>query len=109
MAFSTKQHDTKPWVFTLKENGSGVDLTGASTVVIHMLDSALNSVINGGTVTPDADQTTYPGKCSYPPVAGDVDASGEFSAEFEVTWGDGTISTFPHDGYETITIHPDLG
>lgn len=113
MGLRIKKGDTKPWVFTLKQNGSGVDLDGA-TVELNMQDQALTSVITGGSVTPDPDQTTNPGKCSYSPVAGDVDTVGAFLAEIKVTFGDGTIARFPNgeageDEFETVTITNSLG
>lgn len=34
---------------------------------------------------------------------------GRYNVEFETTWNDGQIITFPAKGYERLTILPDLG
>lgn len=39
----------------------------------------------------------------------DTDKTGEYQAEFEVTFSDGRIETFPSDDYITINIIDDLG
>lgn len=40
---------------------------------------------------------------------GDTDETGLFQAEFEVSFSDGRIGTFPSDGYILIQIINDLG
>lgn len=38
----------------------------------------------------------------------DTNTSGEYRAEWQVTFPSGQIQTYPNDGYSTITILPDL-
>jgi len=51
---------------------------------------------------------------SSPPVVGyqwqaeDLDTAGNFLAEFEVTYGDGSVETFPNDEYIRIKVLSDL-
>ena len=40
---------------------------------------------------------------------GDTDTEGFYDAEFEVTYSDGTVETFPNRGFITVIISPDLG
>lgn len=35
--------------------------------------------------------------------------AGVYHGEFEVTYGDSTIETFPNTGYITVKVHADLG
>lgn len=109
MALTIKRNDTAEWVFTLREDRTPVSLSTATAVVLHMVDGDGATVIDGGAVTPDPDQTTNPGKCTYSPQEADVAQEGQYSMEVEVTWADGTVSTFPSGRYETVMILADLG
>lgn len=40
---------------------------------------------------------------------GDTDVVADIIGEVEVTWGNGTIQTFPVGGYFTVKVKPDLG
>ena len=93
--FYIKQNDTKPSLSAqLLSDGSAVDLTGA-TVKFHMGDS----VDSAATVV---DAAT--GNVRYDWVTADTETAGLFRAEFEVTFSDGTVETFPNDGYLLINI-----
>lgn len=39
----------------------------------------------------------------------DTDTAGRFEAEFEVTYADGAVETFPNDGFIVVQIGPDIG
>jgi alkylation response protein AidB-like acyl-CoA dehydrogenase len=41
-------------------------------------------------------------------LADDTAAAGFFSAEFEVTYGDGAIETFPNNGFISVHITEDI-
>lgn len=104
--FYIKQNDTTPSIRATLENGNGdaVDLTGA-TVRFHMRE------IGQTTVTTDASAvlvTANQGVVQYNWVADDTDAIGSFQGEFEVTYGDGTIETFPNNGYIRVEITDDI-
>ena len=49
------------------------------------------------------------GKVKYEWQDGDTDAAGSYQAEWEVTYSDGTIETYPNDGYLYVEIIEDKG
>jgi len=63
------------------------------------------NLVNGDAVVSDGEN----GTAYYAWNAEDTANAGSFKAEFEVTYTDGSIETFPNDGYITIEIDPDLG
>jgi len=106
MSFYIKQNDTTPSLRANLKNGSGdaVDLTNA-TSRFHM------RTMGGSTASVDAaaqiiDEAT--GVVQYNWVSGDTVTNGTFEGEFEVTYPDGTIETFPNDGYITIEVTDDI-
>lgn len=105
MDFYIKRNDTAPAIRATLKDGDGdpVDLTGCS-VNFHMVDE-------DGTVVVDAAGsvvTAASGIVEYSWAAADTDVSGTFRAEFEVTYTDTTIETFPNSGYIKIHIGDDL-
>lgn len=104
--FYIKQNDTVPSIRAILENGSGnaVDLIDAS-VNFHM------RTLGGTTVTTDAAATVVnaaSGIVQYNWDAADTDTIGSYQAEFEVTYSDGTIETFPNNGYIRVEITDDI-
>ena len=53
---------------------------------------------------------TYPstGQVEYSWAAGDTDTSGVYDVEIQVTYSDGTVETFPNDGYHELRVLEDL-
>lgn len=106
MAFYIKQNDTAPSVRAILKDGSGtvINLTSAS-VRFHMKDLA-------GTVKVDAAATIVDpassGIVQYNWAGSDTDTTGTYYAEFEVTYSDGTIESFPNDGNIGILITKEL-
>lgn len=104
-----KQHDTWPPLEAALTEGADatpVDLTGSTVKVILKSGGAGTTVITG--------PCTFIGPASagtvrYTWVPGDTDLVNTLSGEFEVTWADGTITTFPNDAYFTVEIKADLG
>jgi len=90
--------DTLPDLeFTIKQDGSAVDLTGA-TVKFYMKNRDTGNVkINGVACTL---VVAASGTCKYVWQSGDTDTVGTFVAEVEVTFSGGTVQT----GYENLTI-----
>jgi hypothetical protein len=78
---------------TLRLNGAAFNLAGR-TVRFHMRNNAITSA-SAGTV-------------QYAPTAEDVETEGEYSVEWEVTLDGDEKLTFPHNGYEKLTIIKDL-
>lgn len=101
MAFKIKQNDTSPSLqATLKDAfGTAIVLTGAS-VKFHMkaLDGTVK-VNSAMTVT-----NASGGVVQYDWQTGDTDTVGSYSAEFEVTYSDSTIETFPNNQNLTISV-----
>lgn len=75
--------------------GGSVDLSGA-TVVFNMENriSRAAAVVTGAST----------GLVTYNWTAADTSQPGLFDAEFEVTYSDGKVETFPREGYIKIRI-----
>lgn len=106
MTFYIKQNDTSPSIgATLKDGESNViDLTDAN-VKFHMRP------VGGSTVAVDRAAVILSpteGTVRYEWLDGDTVATGVYQAEFEVTYVNGTIETFPNDGYITVQVLPEL-
>jgi len=105
MAFTIKQNDTSPSVSAILKDSSlaAINLTGA-TVKIHMksLDGTLkiNSVM---TVT-----SAIGGTVQYDWQTGDTDTVGTYLVEFQVTYSDGSIETFPNSGNSVVSVVREL-
>lgn len=105
MAFSIKQNDTSPALqATLQDYaGSPINLLGAS-VRFHMKSLE-------GAVVVDAPMTVTNaagGTVQYNWQAADTDTAGTYYAEFEVTYSDLSIETFPNTDNIAIVITPEL-
>jgi hypothetical protein len=106
MTFYIKQNDTVPSIRATLQNGNGdpVDLINA-TVRFHM------RAIGSNSTTVDAAAvivTAEAGIVQYNWIADDTDTIGSYQAEFEVTYPDSTVETFPNDGYVRIEIIDDI-
>jgi|TARA_R100000479_G_scaffold74103_1_gene35828 hypothetical protein len=106
MAFTIKQNDTSPQIAAILQDGDGtaIDLTSAS-VRFHM------KKIGAATATTDAAATVVSadaGSVKYEWVAADTATAGSYLAEFEVTYTNGAVETFPNDQSIAIVITEDL-
>lgn len=106
MPFYIKQNDTSPNLdATLKDAaGSAIDLAGA-TVRFHMraIGASAAKVDAAATIT-DSDA----GQVRYVWSAGDTDTLGSFEAEFEVTYGDLSVESFPNNKFFSVEITDDI-
>ena len=104
-AFKIKRNDTAPSLnVTLAQNGVVVGLTDAA-ISFHMRDDASGeALVNGTAVVVDA----ILGAVRYDWLAADTALAGCFPAEFEVTFENGRVETFPNDDNMTIIITEDL-
>lgn len=106
MTFYVKQNDTAPSIrATLKDgDDDAIDLTGAS-VRFHMrsIGGTSAKVDSAATVV-----TASSGIVQYDWVAADTDTVGTYQAEFEVTYSDTRIETFPNNGYIVVEITDDI-
>ena len=105
MAFTIKQNDTSPALqATLQDYaGAAINLVGAS-VRLHMkgLDGSL-AIDSPMTITNVAG-----GVIRYNWQPSDTDTAGTYNAEFEVTYSDLSVETFPNTGNIAIVITPEL-
>lgn len=107
MTFYIKQNDTSPSIRATLKDGDGnvVNLTDAS-VRFHM------RTIGGTTTKVDADASIVSpntsGIVQYDWAASDTDTVGSYQAEFEVTYGDLSVETFPNNGYIRVEITDDI-
>ncbi len=105
MAFRIKQNDTSP---SLKATLSGANLVPvnitAATVMLHM--KAL-----GGSVVLDEQMTitdAVGGVVQYDWQVGDTSTVGTYYVEFEVTYSDASVETFPNTGSLPLVITREL-
>lgn len=105
-----KRGDTVPLTATLYADDAKttpLDLTNATTVSFIMASAPAEPgtpKVNAACTVIDA----LNGRVRYAWAAADTDTAGSYSAEFEVTWNDGTVQTVPRQGYLTVTITEDL-
>ena len=107
MAFYIKQNDTSPSLqATLTDaSGTAINLTGAS-VRLHM------KAVGAFTLKVDEAMTISDatgGVVVYDWQGGDTDTFGTYNIEFEVTYSDSSVETFPNSGSETVIISKELG
>lgn len=96
--FVIKSGDTAPpFEAVLAVDGVPVDLTGAT--VLFLMERNRTNVVSGEAVIGGED-----GEVSYAWQEGDTDTPGIYLAEWEVTFSDNTVRTFPNDGYSRIKI-----
>lgn len=103
-------------VFTIKQNDTSEDLHATlndsvetafslvgCTVVFNMRSLKTGSVKINRASASIVDATTR--EVKYVWVTGDTDTAGDFEGEFEVTFTDGKILTFPNGLHNNILIH----
>lgn len=105
MTFKIVQGDTAPPISSkLSDEDEYVNLTNVSNVRFHMQDRFERVVVEDdltGRVNIVDGQT---GKVEYVWSPDDTTDVGLYKAEWEVLYDDGTIETFPTDGYVDIEI-----
>ena len=104
--FTIKENDTSPALTaTLQDDdGAAVDITGAS-VRFHMVK--LNETATKIDAAADIVSEAL-GQVKYQWLTADTDTAGIYRGEWEVTYSDGTIETFPNDDMMEINIYEDL-
>jgi hypothetical protein len=106
MTFYIKQNDTKPILSATLINGDGsvASLSGA-TVLFKMRKSGETSptVDSSATISDAAN-----GQVVYSWSASDTTTVGSYEGEFQVTYADSGIQTFPNSRYIEIEIVDDI-
>jgi len=102
--YMVKNDTNRPLEATLTwKDGTTVDLTGAAAKFHMRKGSAL---LIDKTATILAPPTS--GKVQYNWAAGETNVTGVCEAEFEVTFGDGKIATFPAQGFLYIAFREEV-
>lgn len=107
LVFEIKRGDTAPAITdTLKDSeGNVVDLTSAASLKFIMSDADGNEKVNASA----SFVSRSDGTVLYNWSAGDTDTVGGYRAEWQVTWSDGTVQTFPAGSYRRVKVYQDLG
>lgn len=103
-----KRNDTKPeFTATLTDgDGNATDLSSATEVRFLMHDRKARSLkVNATAEITDAAN----GRIRYIWASGDTDTVGEYDVEVQVTFSDGTIESYPNNGYHRLRVLKDLG
>lgn len=105
MTFTIKQSDTSPALqaYLQDKNGNAISLSGA-TVRLHVKSIDGVTLINSGMTVVDAGL----GLVRYNWQSADTANYGTYYAEFQVTYTDLTVETFPNTGNIAIVITPEL-
>lgn len=102
MTFYIKQNDTSPSMLAELKDGSNaaIDLTGA-TVRFHMRRIGSDTIV---TDQPALIITASSGLVRYNWSASDTENIGSYQAEFEVTFVNSSIETFPNNRFIEVEI-----
>lgn len=102
-----KRNDTRPYfqVELIDGYGQEVSLAAGDTVRFTMTDSSDNRVKVERQLAVFVVGT---GNVEYQWQVGDTDTVGFFDAEWEVTYADGTVETFPAGHFDAVEIVGDL-
>ncbi|MEH7246457.1 GDSL-type esterase/lipase family protein [Neobacillus niacini] len=104
MTIQLKRNDTKDIIgYTMTyANGTPVNLTGAT--VRYVMGKGNTLITNASATVVDA----AIGKVEYALTDADTLVAGVFHAEFEVTFADGKVKTFPNNGYISVNIQSNI-
>src|SRR5690242_14265458 len=104
--FRIKRNDTRP---AIQATISAAATDVISSVSFNMADSAGTLKVNAGagTIVQQA-SSTQQAIVKYQWQAGDTDTAGQYNGEFQVTFNDSRVETYPNDRYITIEVFADL-
>jgi hypothetical protein len=109
------ENDTAPVLVRqlLDGNGDPYDLQEAAGVTITIAPSRYSHYYSPPTPIVDRGNAAVTnaalGYVSWEPQNGDLSPPGTYHYIFEVTWDDGTVQTFPPNGYESLIIRTKPG
>jgi len=106
MTFSLKKNDTSPAMLATLQgaNGVAINLTGASVRFYMRPVGGGQATVNEAAVIMAAES----GLVRYDWVNGSTGTVGSFQSEFELTYPDGAVETFPNNGYIRVEIIDDI-
>lgn len=105
MAFYIKQNDTSPSILAeLKDaNNDAVNITSATAkIFIKSIDGILKVNEDMQIINPTL------GVVRYDWQVGDTDTVGTYSVEFQVTYTDNSVETFPNTGSVALVVTKEL-
>ncbi len=105
MAFYIKQNDTSPSILAeLKDaNNNAVNITSATAkIFIKSIDGILKVNEDMQIINPAL------GLVRYDWQVGDTDTVGTYSVEFQVTYTDNSVETFPNTGSVALVVTKEL-
>lgn len=103
--FYIKEGDRDPALVAnlVDENEEIIDLTAAVAVKFFMIKPpGTTPKVNGSAAVVVGDPED--GTVRYAWASGDTDTPGDYNAEFEVEWSDGTKTTFPNFRFINVRI-----
>jgi len=104
-SFYIKEGDTSPALrYTLAP--APIDLTGATARFSMRVRGQITPMINRVAAT--IVSPTTGGVVQYDWQAGDTATAGFYDAEFEVTYADASVETFPNRGFIPVLIDGDI-
>ena len=104
MTIIRTQGDTAPPItYRFQSDDSPVDLSSVQDIRFIMEDNYESNIVESDLNGDVSIVDSALGKVEYSLSSADTEDSGQFYAEWEVTYSDGTIETFPSD--DTIDIH----
>ncbi|MGE0138679.1 MAG: hypothetical protein AB7R77_12730 [Ilumatobacteraceae bacterium] len=91
------------------ENGDAVavDLSSAMSILWQARHREADTRVTG-VFTKDADQTANRGKGTFELDGDRFDPTGIWELTFEATWGDGTVTTFPEPGSDSLVVSGEI-
>jgi len=102
--FVIKQNDTRPVLEAqlLNADGTPINLTNCTVkfFMVSISASGGQPKVNASCAIIDA----VNGKVRYSWQAADTSDYGDYKAEFQITFPDGSIQTVPNDGYLIISV-----
>ena len=106
MPFTIKRNDTSPILQTVLSdaNGVAIDLTGTAVKFYMKKYKATTPKINATAAIVNEDA----GVVRYLWQTGDTDTAGSYQAEFQITYDDGSVETFPNADFIQVDIINDL-
>jgi hypothetical protein len=106
--FYIKEGDTASFITRdLKDAfGAPVNVTGATVVFSMRVKPAGTLKV---TRQPCVIVTAGTGRVRYEWIADDTDTADEYEGEFQVSYANGKIQTFPNDGHIPVVITDEIG
>ena len=105
--FHIKQNDTAPTIQAAltDSNGRKRDMSEVAAVLFHMKDENGNVLVESGVGNV---QNASKGIVAYEWQEGDTSNTGIHSAEFQITYNNGQVETFPNTGYIKVIIKDEI-